>query len=147
MDARPDSARPTNRRQARRRVAIMGTGAVVVVAVLLGLLRTRLDPKLVLVDVLENLTRDSTLSPLGFLASDWIVRGLEQTGVVRVSVNYVPLLVERYGEPPQSGSALPLALAAHAGTVIRGRYYKVGDSVAFVVQVSDVRSGEVTHVV
>ena len=149
-DARPDSERATNRRRARRRVVLTGTGAVLIVAVLLVLLRTRnpaLDPKLVLVDVLENQTGDSTLSPLGFLASDWIGLGLEQTGVVRVNVTYVPLFVKRYGEPPQSSSALPLARTAHAGTVIRGRYYKVGDSVAFVVQVSDVRNGEVTHMV
>jgi len=128
----------------------MGTAAVLVLAALLVLLRTRipaLDPKLVLVDVLENQTGDSTLKPLGFLASDHIVLGLEQTGLVRVSVTYVPLFVERYGDPSPSGSVLPLARAAGAGTVIGGRYYKVGDSVAFVVQVSDVRRGEVTHVV
>ena len=104
-----------------------------------------LDPERVLVTVLENGTGDPRLDRLGDMATDHLVRGLTETGLVRV------LDVRNELEPGETlapvGAPRDLARKLRSGTLLGGRYYRSGDSLFFETQVVDVGTGEARCVV
>ncbi|HET6342650.1 MAG TPA: protein kinase [Gemmatimonadota bacterium] len=135
--------RPARRIPANR--ALVLASALVVGGVVLGitLLPDRaapLDPGRVLITVLENGTGDPRLDRLGDMATDHLVRGMAETGLVKV------LDVRNELEPRESladaGPPRDLARRLGAGTLLGGRYYREGDSLLFETQVVDVRTGE-----
>jgi DNA-binding SARP family transcriptional activator/TolB-like protein len=112
--------------------------------------RATLVPNRIVVAPLENRTGDSTLTPMGDMAADWIARGLTQTGQFQVVdprtawltakvVTQIPRLL-RPGEV-----AVGIAQETGSGVVVSGSYYREGDSLRFEVQVTDVASHKLTR--
>lgn len=108
----------------------------------------RLDADRLLVAGLENQTGDPSLTTLGSIALDWLTRGLQQTGAVRVIDARMlagdPLGYSAGGSPGLA-RALGVARERAVGTLLSGAYYKQGDSVYFQVQLTDVMTGELRH--
>jgi DNA-binding SARP family transcriptional activator len=120
---------PMGRRRFR---ALIPVGAMVAVAALAALTRSSwnvaedgaADRQRVRVAVLENQTGDSTLNPVGAMASDWIAQGLTAADVAHAV--YDP--------------------RANVGLVVSGSFYKQGDSLRFQVQLSDAADAAKTRV-
>lgn len=135
--------RGQRRRPARRTLAL--ASALVVVGVVFGLTllperAAPLDPDRVLVTVPENATGDPRLDRLGDMAADHLVRGLTETGLVRVLD--VRNELEPGELPAEAGPSRELARQLGSGTLLGGRYYRNGDSLFFETQVVDVGTGE-----
>jgi DNA-binding SARP family transcriptional activator/TolB-like protein len=96
-----------------------------------------LDPRRVAVARFENKTGDAALDPLGDVAADYLERGLAETKLVTV-VDARAAQRAAAGMPARS-----LVHALGAGSVIRGSYYRRGDSLAFEVQLTDARTDAV----
>jgi serine/threonine protein kinase/tetratricopeptide (TPR) repeat protein len=101
-----------------------------------------LDPDLVAVAVFENQTGDSSLDPLGRMASDWISQGLSQiSGLKVVPTMSVPQLSPM--AKPGEKTRLPLsplqvlAEQTGAGKVVSGTYYLAGDEIQFLSSITD----------
>jgi DNA-binding SARP family transcriptional activator/TolB-like protein len=91
----------------------------------------------VMVAPFENETGDSTLAALGRMASDWIVRGVGETGLLEIASG------QAASPAPAATSLRDRAVASGAGTLITGRIYKEGDSLAFQAQILDVAADRV----
>ncbi|MEJ2678827.1 MAG: BTAD domain-containing putative transcriptional regulator, partial [Gemmatimonadota bacterium] len=116
--------------------AVIATAALV--PLVLGHSSTSsLERERVMVLPLENETGDSTLSDIGLLAADWITNAVAHMG----TLDAVPFLHVRQmmdaGLPPEEAAAHRLA-----GTLVSGRYFRVGDSLQLHVRITDVGSGE-----
>jgi hypothetical protein len=74
---------------------------------------------------------------------DWIVRGLDETGLVEVVGAGLDGIARRGGSAPRVGDAelLASARAAHAGTVVTGSLHQLGDSVEIEAMIVDARDG------
>jgi tetratricopeptide (TPR) repeat protein/tRNA A-37 threonylcarbamoyl transferase component Bud32/TolB-like protein len=83
-----------------------------------------------------NRTGDSTLAPLGAMASDWITRGLTETGLLEV----IPIAGAATSD---AGTLRAAALSAGASTLLDGDIYMAGDSVRFVPTLLEAGSGRV----
>lgn len=126
-----------------RRAALLGGGAVVLLAVGVALLAKRgpaLDPRRVVVAGFEDLSGDPTLAPLGHIAADWVTQGLSRGGLVEV----VPAATASHLD---AAGIQVLAAQTGAGTVVSGSYYKDGDSVRFQLQIIDAERGTVRRAV
>ncbi|MEO5590491.1 MAG: serine/threonine-protein kinase, partial [Gemmatimonadaceae bacterium] len=86
------------------------------------------DDHHVIVSDFENQTRDASLDPLGKLASDVLRQSITQSGVGEV--------VE---------AAQVKGDSTRAGLIVRGRYYKEGDSVRIQAEVVDARTSRVVR--
>ncbi len=96
----------------------------------------------------EALTPDSARDPLGRIAADWISQQLASTGVIKVipSLDVMQAVQDDSGEhrhPEQGEASRRLALALGAGTVIRGSYYRRGDTLTFQAELFDLKSGTI----
>jgi DNA-binding SARP family transcriptional activator len=146
-----------SRRRFRVRPAVLTAAIFVTIAAATATLarsRTpRLDPHRVVVVPFANRTGDTTLSPLGDWAADWITRGLAETGLVEVT-NPGRYPLERdasAGAPARAGAgtrdldpasrARELALDTESGTAVWGSFYRHGDSLEFAAQITDQRRG------
>jgi DNA-binding SARP family transcriptional activator/TolB-like protein len=143
----PQAAEPD---QPTQRGWVLPTVLVLAVVVGIGVLggtlsRERppeLAPRRVAAAVFENRTGRPDLDDLGTLAADWIIRGLMETPLIDVT----DLEAVYAGGQDDSGRPTdPRTLARRnaAGMVIRGSYYRSGDSVLFQAAVMDVASGRV----
>jgi tRNA A-37 threonylcarbamoyl transferase component Bud32/TolB-like protein/tetratricopeptide (TPR) repeat protein len=93
----------------------------------------------------ENRTGDSSLAPLASIATDWITRGLAQTGLVEV-VDTRSSLASSAASESQAGleaseRAAEVARQTRAAVVVWGYYYVQGESIRFEAQITDVSSG------
>lgn len=139
------TVRPHPEHSTRRRLLV---GALLAIAVVgtaaLALTRPRprrfapSHPARVAVLPLANLTGDSTLTPIGWMAGDWITRGLMEFDLLRVVD--LPRLRLQGGEP---GGGDPAAAAVKNGAdfLIRGRFYRVTDSLEYAIELVDARTG------
>ncbi len=100
-----------------------------------------LVPERVLVLPLTNQTADSSLTDIGLLAQEWITHGVAHMGTLRAvpSMDVLQML-----EAGMSGERA--AQAREAGTLVSGRFFRVGDSLEFHVRVTDLARGELWHV-
>jgi DNA-binding SARP family transcriptional activator/tetratricopeptide (TPR) repeat protein len=145
------------RRVFRRPVIAAGAAALIGAAVSLAFMRARtppLDPHRIVVVPFVNRTGDSTLTPLGDLAADWITRGLGETGLVELAdVGRVPVERESSAAAAARGTSDPrrldaasrareLAIETESGTAVWGSFYRRGDSLEFAAQITDERSGK-----
>jgi tetratricopeptide (TPR) repeat protein len=102
-----------------------------------------LDPKRIAVAVFENETGDSSLDPLGRMASDWITQGLSRIEGLEV----VPSISVLYAQPAgahRSATTDPvrqLGKDMRAATVVSGAYYLQGDTLRFQARVTDAAQG------
>lgn len=122
--------------------------AVVILALGVGILLLRgpdrsepkLDPRRIMVLPPTNETGDSTLEELGLLAQEWMTHGVTHMGVLKAvpSLDVLTML--------ESGMTGEVAAAERgAGTVVSGRFFRVGDSVELHIRISDLVSGELWH--
>jgi tetratricopeptide (TPR) repeat protein len=100
----------------------------------------RLDPKLIVVAVFENQTGDPKLNPVGRMAADWIMQGLQQTGLVAVAPT--PLDESTPGTAESKKRLQDIARETGAGTVVSGAYYLQGNILRFQAKVTDERNGK-----
>ncbi|MGK2961097.1 MAG: protein kinase domain-containing protein, partial [Gemmatimonadaceae bacterium] len=85
------------------------------------------DDRRVIVSDFENQTRDPAFDPVGKLASDMLRQGISQTGVAEVA-----------GPESESSESRP-------GLLIRGRYYREGDSIRIQAEILDARNSKVVR--
>jgi DNA-binding SARP family transcriptional activator len=138
----------------RRRRVLLGAGlAAAVAAAALGAARTlgrsparaerAAETRRVVVGAFQNRSGRPELDRVRDIATDWIVRGLGETGLVEI-------VGTRAGPDDVVGSSARLttdrelraaAAAAHAGTIVTGTLYQVGDSVELEAVLMDARDG------
>nr|MBA3646561.1 serine/threonine protein kinase [Gemmatimonadaceae bacterium] len=105
---------------------------------------TPLDDARVLVAPFQNKTGDARFDAVGGMATDWVTRGLTETGVVDVAA-YIPKRDGRGNVLPEAYDAASIireARAATAGKVVMGAYYKQGDSLLFQANILDAADGK-----
>lgn len=94
---------------------------------------------LVVVAPLANRTGDPELDVFGTLVSDWIIHGIQQSGIADV----VPALTaERLWRNLEAGESAPdpvqlLAGATGGALIVHGAYYLASDSIRFQVEIAD----------
>ena len=133
-----------------RRRWVTATAVIAALIVGLGVLRGTLSharsPKLVPQRVaaapFENRTGRPDLDDLGAMAADWMIRGLMETPLVE-SPDLEAVYTGGRGDSGPSADPLTAARRQGAGMIIRGSYYRSGDSVLFQAEVADVASGRV----
>jgi serine/threonine protein kinase/tetratricopeptide (TPR) repeat protein len=101
-----------------------------------------LDPGLVAVAVFENQTGDSSLDPLGRMASDWISQGLSQIAGLEVVPATSVLQLSPMAKPgektsPPLSPLQTLAEETGAGKVVSGTYYLTGGEIQFLSSITD----------
>ena len=92
------------------------------------------DSARVVVQALENETGRSNLDFIGLEVQDWITRGLQETGLVRV---FAGPRGDPASQTPRWASKLEI------GTILGGRYYLRGDSIVMQLWVTAPEDGEV----
>jgi len=94
---------------------------------------------------LENATGREDLEPLGRLAADWIVEGLDRAAMARV-VPVLDALRTTRAVPPSDARGdvrvLELARESQAGTLVSGSFYILDEHLELRAQVVDVSTGE-----
>jgi serine/threonine-protein kinase len=132
----------------RRPVLLAGVIGVLVVAavavpILRALMRPAIDAKRVVVVPLENLTPDSSLAYVGRAAADYFADAIRELDSVQVASSMVlgPDATRRAKDP---ASVRQVAAEASAGTVVRGTFYRQGDSLFFRVEAMQASNGNVT---
>ena len=140
-----ESGKPRRWRRVHWIAAGLSALAIGAAAVALYSARTpELDRQRVVVAGFENKTGDSTLVPIGDIASDYVARGLAATHLIHDVFDARTLALEA-GERPRPGATAgrDLAKRVGAGTVLWGSYYLEGDSLHFEAQLTDAASGRV----
>jgi len=92
-----------------------------------------LDATKLFVSVLENRTGDSTLNPIGAMATDWMIQGLSGSDSIHVVDSRTATVLTGTG----GRTVAQLAGASGARFVIAGAFYKEGDSLRFMARLSD----------
>ena len=141
---RPVSGPQHTRRWPRRMVAAgAATLGILGLAAIWALSHRRavLDPRRVLVAPFQNRTGNASLDPLGFIAADWIGRGLSETRLVQVVDASAALTSGRAGtgESAAGGERVIAQLGAEsgAGTVVVGSYHRQRDTLYFEAKMID----------
>ena len=116
-----------SRRNAIAAAFVLGLAAFGAVAWFAGRSKApAFDDRRVIVSDFENQTRDASLDPVGKLASDVLRQSITQTGVGEV-VESAPSATD----------------TTKAGLIVRGRYYREGDSVRVQAEIVDARTSRV----
>ena len=84
-----------------------------------------------------NQTGDTALAPLGRLACDWIAQGLAEAGYAEV---VDPETVRLAWQSAPNGRAL--AAATRAGIIVSGSYYRDGDTLRLLAQITNAADGK-----
>jgi len=129
--------------QRQRRLIAFGIAAACLVLTIGGIAMARrastrsmspsLDATKLFVSVLENGTGDSTLNPIGAMATDWMIQGLSASDSIRVIDSRTAMRLTGTG----GRTIAELADVSGARFVIAGAYYKAGDSLRFMARLSD----------
>ena len=152
--ARADGARAPRRRTAPARAA-RGAAAVAAVAVLAigavwvagraggatGATVEAADARRVMVGAFENRSGRAELDRLRDVAVDWVVRGLDETGLVEIVG--APAARGRGGAAvlAADGPLRAAARAAHVGTIVTGTLDQRGDTVVLEAMLVNARDG------
>ena len=143
---------PSGGAEGRRRAWVLGALATAVFALAAFGLGVRWgggpeaaegEPRVV-VSVFENRTGDEALDPLGHMASDWVTQGLTEAGFIEVADPQTAFAAFQQAEVA-GGGVVPAILAreARATLVVRGSYYRSGDSLLINAEVRDATGGRV----
>jgi tetratricopeptide (TPR) repeat protein len=150
----PDDARPRwrvllPRPLWQRRVVIGMSGVAVIAGALLAIRsgwvawhRSRdagLDPRRVILTPFENQTGEASLNNVGEISVDWLIRELQSTELVQVIDERSLVSTERDGRPARDAS---FARNAHAGTMVSVAFYRLADSLAFRVRITETATGK-----
>jgi serine/threonine-protein kinase len=139
-------------RQWYRRSVPLVAAVIVVVAALAAIplyrtpRRPGLNPKRVVVVPPENLTPDSTLSYVPRIAADHFADAIRELDSVQV-VSSMALGVEATRRAKDTTGIRQLANEVGAGTVVRGTFYRQGDSLVFRIEAVEASTGNVTFAV
>lgn len=150
---RADAPAPTPASRRRQAVAwgLAGLATILLAGAAFGLGRRwqgvaaeRPTTERVVVGVFENRTGDEALAPLGQMAADWVTQGLIEAGFIEVADAQTSLAIEQV-QATRAGmlSADVLGREAMATLVVRGSYYRSGDSIWINAEVLDVGDGRV----
>jgi tRNA A-37 threonylcarbamoyl transferase component Bud32/tetratricopeptide (TPR) repeat protein len=103
-----------------------------------------LDDSRVMIAPFENKTGDAKYDAIGGMATDWVTRGLAETGIVDVA----PYSPKRDANGKLNATAFDAAVLAtdaralSASKFVSGAYYKQGDSIQFQADIIDARDGK-----
>lgn len=105
--------------------------------------RLDLDPNRVIIAPFENRTGDSRLDPLTAISTDWVTRGINETGLVEVAA-FTPER-DALGKPLPS-ELEPVALTSRARALgarhfVSGAFFMTRDSVEFHAEIRDATDG------
>ena len=100
--------------------------------------------KRVAVMIFENETMDPGLDAFGKMVSDWVTRGLMETGEANVisAANIESKIVQAGGG---KAAAPALAKNTNLGMIIHGRYYLQGENLIIAADIVDAIDGRVIH--
>jgi tetratricopeptide (TPR) repeat protein len=103
-------------------------------------------PRRLVVSEFINRTGDRTLDAVGFMTADWLTEGLQRaTAAVQVVPSLTALEASRYlrARPESTPVRMLGGLREETGAdvVVSGSYYRRGDTLSFVGQITDVRIG------
>jgi tetratricopeptide (TPR) repeat protein len=118
------------------------TAAVVTVVVVRSNTEVPLAPNLVAVAALANETGDATLEPLGRLVAERLAQDIQQQAVSEVVPPMVALAAAAEAQQA-TDRVTAFAHATDAGLVLHGAYYVLGDSLQFMLQITDAVEGTV----
>jgi len=109
-----------------------------------------LDPHRVAVTTLSNETGDSALAPAGHVVADMLTSELASSHrlVVVTSAMVMPALADARlaGNSMDDPERLhTLAIETRAGTVVSGSYFRTRDSLEFLVEITDARTGDLVR--
>ena len=104
----------------------------------------RLDTRRIVVAPLVNRAGSAALDGIGQIAADWIIGGLQRTGLVDVvptetAIEAAREVQARAPRDPVRG----LAEETGAGTVVTGAYYRQADQVLLRIEVTDAVAGRI----
>jgi tetratricopeptide (TPR) repeat protein len=143
---RPGDTKPA-RHLPKRRLALLAGGFAIfgVLAIAVFSARTNevdFSSTRVVVIPFENQTGDSTLGMVASMATDWVTRGLLETGLLDVvDQRSVPGISAQSSDLPAR-----LATTTGAGTLVSGKVYRVHtDSLVFQTEVLDARTGRIVR--
>jgi DNA-binding SARP family transcriptional activator len=101
---------------------------------------TELDSRRVLITAFDNQTGDPDLDPVGRMAADWIMQGIQGTGLLEA----VPPQATLHLVSGEAGEREhTLAEQTGAGTIISGTVYLFEDSLQLQAHVSDVQNQKI----
>ena len=103
----------------------------------------------VAVGIFENRTGEPRYDPLGFMAADWVIEGLQRTGAVDVVPTLTTLAAARFLRD-EAGTVDPVrALSRETGAnlVVNGSIYRNRDSLVFQAQLVDADAGRLVGAV
>lgn len=124
--------------------AVSVLGIVAVGATLLLRKPSAGNPDKVVVAPFRNKTGDEKFDQVGILATDWVSRGIVETGVVDIGQFTPPRdasgkIAENAFEVP---SLVKSALAVSAGRIVSGAFYRHGDTLQFHAEIIDANDGQ-----
>jgi serine/threonine-protein kinase len=138
----------------QRTRALVGVGAVVVIASVAGAWFTRAHssrlaaaapaPRL-LIAPFENLTGDTRFNHIGLIAADRLAVGVAQRGSIDVVPSNTVLMALRDTTGGVAERLNRLSDATHAGLIVSGTVVLRGDSLMLQAQITDVRTGKVVN--
>lgn len=103
-----------------------------------------LDGNKVIVAPFQNKTGDAKFDQLSTLATDWVARGIVETGVVDIG-QFTPQK-DASGKIADNAfdvaNLVKQAKALAAGRIVAGAFYKQGDSIQFQAQIIDANDGK-----
>jgi tetratricopeptide (TPR) repeat protein len=142
--------RPPDTRRRRARVLAVGVLLVLALAIILlsrsGRPAAAVPARLVVAEF-SNRTGDSTLDAVGFMAADWLTEGLQRAGAVEVVPTLTAMEASRFlrgsAESTPGRALRGMREETGADVVVTGSYYRSGDTLALVSQITDVRTGRV----
>lgn len=150
---------PTRNPRTARRVAWAGTATLLVALSAAGFawITTRNANRAadsvasgrVIVGAFQTSATDPRVDRVRDIAVDWIVRGLDQTGLVEIVTSRAGPLGERVGVASiATDEALRTAAqAAQAGTMVNGTIHQIGDSIEFEGMIRSTRDGTLLRMI
>jgi tetratricopeptide (TPR) repeat protein/TolB-like protein len=150
----PPPAIPAGLRQraSRERVVVLAGMGMLTLAIAFAAWRAAAPPPpdtptglpRVVVSEFANLTGDAAFDQLGIAAIDWLTETMQQTGVVSSVPTETALRASRAAARDSNGRdpVQRIAEAAASDFVVTGRVYRQGDSVRYMVQVTQASTNQ-----
>lgn len=133
-------------------ISLLVIGGVVALALILPDHQSRFDPNRVVVGRFSNETGDDSLSYLGAVAAERIRVDVARTGTLTVatSATILPsrvnpgLVVDSLDDPQRLHT---LAAETGSGLVISGSFYRSGDNISFLCEITDANQGRMVRAI
>lgn len=145
----PDAARSHRR---MRLTAALVAGAAITALALVVRPPSRapgLDPLRIVVPAMTNETGDSTLDPVGHRATDWVTRELARSSRFEVvtAATAPEAGVVAISPADDAERRRAIAMETKAGTLVTGAYYRDAGRLAFFIEVTNARNGDLLRAI